>query len=62
MARDYIAIPATSTSSECLFSSGKNMITDKRCKLAPKTVRAGQCLKSWMQGPLKEKLGIYSGK
>ncbi|CAJ0908202.1 6807_t:CDS:2, partial [Entrophospora sp. SA101] len=54
IARDYLSIPATSTSSERLFSSSKNMITDKRCKLAPKTVRAGQCLKSWMQGPLKE--------
>ncbi|CAJ0830756.1 12504_t:CDS:2 [Entrophospora sp. SA101] len=62
IARDYLSIPATSTSSERLFSSSKNMITDKRCKLAPKTVRAGQCLKSWMQGPLKEKLGIYSSK
>lgn len=52
MARDYLAIPATSVPSERLFSAGGNMITEKRCRLAPKTVRAGQCLRSWMQGPL----------
>jgi len=46
MARDYLAITATSVSSERLFSSGGNMLTDKRCKLAPKTLRASLCLKS----------------
>jgi hypothetical protein len=30
MARDYLAIPATSTSSERLFSSGKHLISDTR--------------------------------
>ena len=56
MARDYLAIPATSVSSKCLFSSRGIMISDRRYNLAPKTIRASQCLKSWTQGPLKDKL------
>ena len=58
MARDYLAIPAISVSSERLFSSGGNMLTDKRCKLALKTLRASLCLKSWIQGSLKEKINF----
>ena len=58
MARDYLSISTSSITSERAFSTGKNMITNKRSRLAPKTVRAGQCLRSWMQGPLKEKLKI----
>src|SRR6266480_4918257 len=46
IARDYLAIPASSVASEYAFSSSRNMITNKRSSLAPKTVRAAQCLKS----------------
>ena len=49
MARDYLAIPATSTSSERLFSSGKHMISDTRNSLSPSTIQACQCLKSWIK-------------
>ena len=56
MARDYLAFPATSVSSERLFSSGGIMISDRRYYLAPKTIRASQCLKSLTQGLLKDKL------
>ena len=49
MARDYLAIPATSTSSERLFSSGKQMISDARNSLSPSTIQACQCLKSWIK-------------
>ena len=58
MACDYLAITATSVSSERLFSSGGNMLTDKRCKLVLKTLKASLCFKSWMQGPLKEKINF----
>lgn len=47
MARDYLAIPATSVPSEQCFSIGKNLITDKRNCLAGKTIRACMCLRSW---------------
>lgn len=53
MARDYLAIPATSVSSEQCFSSSKNLITDNRNRLLGKTVRACMCLKSWWAGPLE---------
>ena len=56
MARDYLAIPASSAASECAFSAGGNLITNKRSRLVPKSVRITQCLRSWAQGPLKEKL------
>ena len=45
MARDYLAIPGTSTASERAFSGGKRVVTDTRCRLAPETIRA--CM-SWM--------------
>ncbi len=47
MARDYLAIPATSVPSEQSFSISKNLITDNRNRLVGKTIRASMCLKSW---------------
>lgn len=52
IARDYLAIPATSVPSEQVFSTSKNLITEKRNRLLGKTIRACMCLKSWWQGPL----------
>ena len=49
MARDYLGIPATSASSEQLFSSGSNLITDKRNSLEDDTIQAHECLKSWIK-------------
>ena len=48
MARDYLAIPATSASSERLFSSGKLLITDNRNSLGEYTIEAVECLKCWL--------------
>ena len=47
MARYYLSIPGTSTSSERLFSSGKELITDRRNRLNEISIQAVQCLKSW---------------
>ena len=55
MTRDYLAIPATSVSSEESFSLGKNLITDKRNHLAGKTIRICMCLKSWWSGGLVDR-------
>jgi len=49
MARDYLGIPATSASSERLFSSGSNMITNKRNNLNEDNIQAHECLKSWIK-------------
>ncbi|GBC51393.1 zinc finger BED domain-containing protein 1-like [Rhizophagus irregularis DAOM 181602=DAOM 197198] len=47
MARDFLSIPATSVPSEQVFSSEKNLITDKRNWLVGKTIRMCLCLRSW---------------
>ena len=49
MARDYLAVPGTSTSSERAFSGGRQLITDFRCSLSVKTVTACMLLKCWIK-------------
>jgi hypothetical protein len=48
MAKDYLAIPGTSASSERAFSGGSQLITAFRCSLSPSTVSACMLLKSWL--------------
>ena len=55
MASDYLAIPATSVPSEESFSLGKNLITDKRNRLAGKMIQICMCLKSWWSGKLVDR-------
>ncbi|CAI5525476.1 unnamed protein product [Closterium sp. Naga37s-1] len=50
MARDYLAIPATSASSERVFSLGRNLISWKRHRLASQRTRAVMILRSWRGG------------
>lgn len=47
MAKDYLAIPATSAPAERIFSSAADIITQDRASLAASTVRAIICLKHW---------------
>ena len=47
IARDYLAIPATSAPAERVFSGGADLITRKRGSLSEDTIRACLCLKSW---------------
>ncbi|EPZ36066.1 HAT dimerization domain-containing protein [Rozella allomycis CSF55] len=54
MAKDYLAIPGTSASSERLFSSGRQLITDFRCSLSPATIQACMCLKGWLKAEKHE--------
>lgn len=44
MARDHLAVPGTSSSSECAFSAGRHLITDSRCSLGHSTVTAYMCI------------------
>jgi hypothetical protein len=46
-ARDCLPVPATSVPSEEIFSISGDMITEKRNRLADKTIRAAMCLRSW---------------
>jgi hAT family protein len=49
IARDYLAIPATSVPSERVFSSGANLISDKRGSLNDDSIQACLCLGSWLR-------------
>jgi hypothetical protein len=51
MARDYLAIPGTSTTSERMFSQARHITTDIRASLSPLTIQAVMCLKLWMKNP-----------
>jgi hypothetical protein len=48
IARDYLAIPATSAPCERAFSGGADLITKKRGSLKEDTIRVCVCLKSWL--------------
>ena len=58
MARDYLAIPGTSTPSERAFSAGRQLITDFRCSLKAETITACMLLKDWFKQP-DDVLEIY---
>ena len=58
MARDHLAIPATSAASECVFSVGGDIITKKRNRLGADNTRRLLCLRDW--GVLKEGEGDSS--
>jgi len=47
IARDYLAIPATSAPSECVFSQGSDVVTKKRNRLTGDSIRMIMCLKAW---------------
>jgi hypothetical protein len=51
MARDYLAVPGTSTPSERAFSAGRQLITDFRCRLQAETITACMLLKDWFKQP-----------
>jgi hAT family C-terminal dimerisation region len=47
IARDYLAIPATSAPAERVFSGGVDLVPDKRGSLDEETIRMSLCLDSW---------------
>lgn len=53
MARDVLAIPATSVPCEQMFSSAGRVITDYRAKLSPETVESLMCQRDWLLGAKK---------
>ena len=52
IARDHLAIPATSAASECVFSVGGDIVTKKRNRLGASNTRRLLCLQDW--GVLEE--------
>jgi hypothetical protein len=51
IARDYLAIPATSVPAERVFSGGADLVTKKRGSLNEDTIQAHLSLGSWMDSP-----------
>jgi len=47
MARDHLAIPATSALSECVFSIGSDIVTKKRNRLGGDNIRKLLCMRNW---------------
>jgi hypothetical protein len=47
MARDHLAIPATSAVSESVYSIGGDIITKKRNRLGADNTRKLLCLRDW---------------
>jgi hypothetical protein len=52
MAKDYLAIPATSTSVERLFSSSKHICTATRSALKAETITMAMSVKHWLRSGL----------
>ena len=47
ISRDFLAIPATSAPSECIFSGGNDLITKKRARLSVDSIQMLMCLRDW---------------
>ena len=48
MARDFLAIPASSVASEQMFSCAGRIIDDSRTLLDPDTIAALMCQRNWL--------------
>ena len=54
MALDVLSIPATSTPAERLFSEAGELISERRNRLLPDTIRAALCLSGWSDAKIIE--------
>ena len=54
MAKDYLAIPATSAPVERVFSGGTDLVIQKRCSLKGETIHEIMYLKSWLKAGFGE--------
>ncbi|EKM50366.1 uncharacterized protein PHACADRAFT_263627 [Phanerochaete carnosa HHB-10118-sp] len=62
MARDFLAIPATSVSVERLFSASRHLCTDLRSSFRAQTVTEAMCVKQWIRAGLLEVIPARSSK
>ena len=52
MAKDFMAITATNTSSERVFTCGRNLLDVRRYALLPENMEAVICLRSWFNSDI----------
>ncbi|ONM63137.1 Pleiotropic drug resistance ABC transporter family protein [Zea mays] len=57
MARDFLAIPVSTVSSESAFSAAGRVLGKNRTSLSPETLEALVCAKDWLIGFNDEKEG-----
>jgi hypothetical protein len=50
LAKRFLAVPVSSVSSECTFSTAGRVLDDYRSSLKPATVQALVCASSWIRG------------
>ena len=49
MARDILAVPASTVASESAFSTGSRVLSDFRSRMTAETVEALVCLQDWIR-------------
>jgi hypothetical protein len=49
MARDILAVPASTVASESSFSTGERTVSDYRSRLKSETIEALICLQDWLR-------------
>lgn len=62
MARDYLSVPATSSSSERSVSVGSDLQSLSRQNLSPQMMEALLCLRSWLRVCLVKPEQLLTGK
>jgi hAT family protein/uncharacterized protein DUF4413 len=53
IAKDILAIPASTVASESAFSAGKRVLDEKRSRLAPHSIQICVCKKDWDQAEVR---------
>jgi hAT family protein/uncharacterized protein DUF4413 len=53
IAKDILAIPASTIASESAFSAGRRVLDEKRSRLAPHTIQICVCKKDWDQADVR---------
>ena len=49
IAKDILAVPASSVASESAFSAGRRVLDEKRSRLTPESIQICVCKKDWDQ-------------
>jgi hypothetical protein len=59
IARDVLAIPMTTVTSEPVFSTNGRIINPHRSRLAPSMIEALMCMQAWSHADMLSKCNLY---